>query len=123
MAIASRRWEREGGDGQLVQEVAIPPVPAGLISGRLYFLATSWNAVPPHWWGPLAIWDGGLGIWGGIAAGTLAGLWILRRRSADIPRFLDAAAPALLAAQAVRRVGDYLNRGPFGGPTNFPRAL
>jgi prolipoprotein diacylglyceryltransferase len=32
-------------------------------------------------------------------------------------------APALLAAQAVRRGGNYFNRELFGGPTNLPRAL
>jgi prolipoprotein diacylglyceryl transferase len=121
--IASRRWEREGGDRHLVQEVALWGVPAGLVGGRLYFLATSWNEVPPHWWGPLAVWDGGLGIWGGIGAGTLAGLWVLRRHSADIPRFLDAAAPALLVAQAIGRIGNYFNQELFGGPTSLPWAL
>ncbi len=121
--IASRRWERAGGDRGLVQEVALWGVPAGLIGGRLYFLATSWNEVPPHWWGPFAVWDGGLGIWGGIAAGTLAGLWVLRRRGADIPRFLDAAAPALLVAQAIGRIGNYFNQELFGGPTSLPWAL
>jgi prolipoprotein diacylglyceryltransferase len=63
------------------------------------------------WWGPFAVWDGGLGIWGGIVGGTLAGLWVLRRRDADIPRFLDAAAPALLVAQSIGRVrGGWLRR-------------
>jgi prolipoprotein diacylglyceryl transferase len=121
--IATRSWERAGGDRALVYEVALWGFPAGLIGGRLYFLATSWDQVPPHWWGPFAIWDGGLGIWGGIACGTLAGLWVLRRRGADIPRFLDAAAPALLVAQAIGRVGNYFNQELFGGPTGLPWAL
>jgi prolipoprotein diacylglyceryl transferase len=123
VAITSRRWGREGGDRALVEEVALWGFPAGLIGGRLYFLATSWDQVPPHWWGPLAVWDGGLGIWGGIACGTLAGIWVLRRRGADIPRFLDAAAPALLVAQAIGRVGNYFNQELFGGPTGLPWAL
>jgi Prolipoprotein diacylglyceryl transferase len=123
VAITTRRWERGGGDRDLVYEVALWGVPTGLIGGRLYFLATSWGQVPPHWWGPVAVWDGGLGIWGGIACGTLAGLWVLRRRGADIPRFLDAAAPALLVAQAIGRVGNYFNQELFGGPTGLPWAL
>ena len=57
--------------------------------------------------GPLAVWRGGLGVWGGIAAGTLAGIVVLRRRGADVPRFLDAAAPGLLVAQAIGRVGNW----------------
>ena len=97
--------------------------PAGVIGGRLYFIVTSWSEVPPHWWGPFAVWKGGLGIWGGIAAGTLAGLWVLRRRGANIPAFMDAAAPALLVAQAIGRVGNYFNQELFGGPTTLPCGL
>jgi prolipoprotein diacylglyceryl transferase len=123
VVITTRRWERVGGEGQLVQEVALWGFPAGLVGGRVYFLATSWNEVPDHWWGPFAIWKGGLGIWGGIAAGTLAGLVVLHRRRADIPRFLDAAAPGLLVAQAIGRVGNYFNQELFGRPTDLPWAL
>jgi prolipoprotein diacylglyceryl transferase len=123
VAIAARRWERAGGERSLVYQVALWGFPAGLIGGRLYFLATSWNEVPQHWWGPFALWKGGLGIWGGIAAGTLAGLIVLRRRGAEIPRFLDAAAPALLVAQAIGRVGNWFNQELFGGPTSLPWGL
>jgi prolipoprotein diacylglyceryl transferase len=123
IAITVRRWEAKGGERELVYEVALWGFPAGLIGGRLYFLATSWNEVPPHWWGPLAVWKGGLGIWGGIAAGTLAGMWVLRRRGANIPVFLDAAAPALLVAQAIGRIGNYFNQELFGGPTTLPWGL
>ena len=123
VVITSRRWEARGGTRELVQEVALWGFPAGLIGARLYHLATSWNEVPHHWWGPFAIWKGGLGIWGGIAAGTLAGLVVLHRRKADIPAFLDAAAPALLVAQAIGRVGNYFNQELFGGPTSLPWGL
>jgi prolipoprotein diacylglyceryl transferase len=123
IAITTRRWEAQGGSRELVREVALWGFPAGLIGGRLYFLATSWDQVPPHWWGPLAIWRGGLGIWGGIALGTLGGLFVLRRRGADIPRFLDAAAPGLLVAQAIGRVGNYFNQELFGKPTGLPWGL
>ena len=123
IAITTRRWERQGGSRELVQEVAIWAFPAGIVGGRLYFLATSWNEVPEHWWGPLAVWRGGLGIWGGIALGTAVGLLVLRRRGADIPRFLDAAAPGLLVAQAIGRVGNYFNQELFGTPTSLPWGL
>jgi prolipoprotein diacylglyceryl transferase len=123
IALTTARWEAHGGRRELVQEVALWGFPAGLIGGRLYFLATSWNEVPPHWWGPFAVWQGGLGIWGGIAGGTLAGLWVLRRRGVDIPEFLDAAAPGLLVAQAIGRVGNYFNQELFGGPTDLPWGL
>ena len=121
--ITRRRWAAVGGDPDLVYDVALWGFPAGVVGGRLYFLATSWNQVPKHWWGPFAIWDGGMGIWGGIALGTLVGLWVLRRRGANITMFMDAAAPALLVAQAIGRIGNYFNQELFGGPTSLPWGL
>jgi prolipoprotein diacylglyceryl transferase len=123
VTITARRWQALGGERQLVYDVALWGFPAGVIGGRLYFLATSWNEVPPHWWGPFAIWKGGLGIWGGIALGTLAGIWVLRRRGANVAMFMDAAAPGLLVAQAIGRIGNYFNQELFGGPSTLPWAL
>jgi prolipoprotein diacylglyceryl transferase len=121
--IAVRRWEAQGGSRALVYDVAIWGFPAGLVGGRLYFDLTSSNLVPPHWWGPFAVWNGGMGIWGGIALGTLVGLWRLRRAGVSPAPFLDAAAPALLVGQAIGRIGNYFNQELFGGPTSLPWAL
>jgi prolipoprotein diacylglyceryltransferase len=76
-----------------------------------------------HWWGPLAVWEGRARIWGGIALGTIVGLWRVRRAGASLAEFLDAAAPALLVAQANGRVGNYLNQELFGRHTDLPWAL
>jgi prolipoprotein diacylglyceryl transferase len=121
--ICRRLWEARGGSRELVYEVAMWGFPAGLIGGRLYFDITSFNLMPKHWWGPFAIWEGGLGIWGGILCGSLAGIWVLRRRGADIPAFMDAGAPAILVAQAIGRVGNYFNQELFGKPTTLPWGL
>jgi prolipoprotein diacylglyceryl transferase len=118
--LTARLWERRGGHRELVHDVALWAFPAGLIGGRLYFLATSWGEVPEHWWGPLAIWEGGLSIWGGIALGTVVGIWRLRRAGADVAAFMDVAAPGLLVAQAIGRIGNYFNQELFGRPTICP---
>jgi prolipoprotein diacylglyceryl transferase len=123
VTITARRWERRGGDRALVYEVAVWAFPAGLVGGRLYHVVTSWSEVPDHWWGPLALWEGGLGIWGGIALGTLVGIIVLRRRRADVAVFLDAAAPGLLVGQSIGRIGNYFNQELFGGPTSLPWGL
>jgi prolipoprotein diacylglyceryl transferase len=118
--ITKRRWS---GRPELVDEVALWGFPAGLIGGRLYHLATSWDEVPHTWWGPFAVWKGGLGIWGGIALGVAVGLWRVKRNGADLPAFMDAGAPALLVAQAIGRVGNWFNQELFGKPTNLPWGL
>jgi prolipoprotein diacylglyceryl transferase len=118
-------WRRKGGDPDLVYEVAMWGFPAGLVGGRIYFDITTPSQVPDHWWGVFAIWQGGLGIWGGIAGGAAGGLWVLHRRlsRADIRRFMDVAAPGLLVAQAIGRIGNYFNQELFGKPTSLPWGL
>jgi prolipoprotein diacylglyceryl transferase len=121
--ICRRRWVAQGGSAELVDDVALWGFPAGLVGGRLYHVITSWDEVPHHWWGPFAVWEGGLGIWGGIALGVAAGLWRVKRAGADIPRFMDAGAPALLVAQSIGRVGNWFNQELFGKPTSLPWGL
>jgi prolipoprotein diacylglyceryl transferase len=123
VAITGRRWVAQGYSRDLVYDVALWGFPAGIVGGRLYYLATTPGDSFDHWWGPLAVWHGGLGIWGGIALGTIVGVWRVRRAGADVARFLDAAAPALLVAQAIGRVGNYFNQELFGRPTDLPWAI
>jgi prolipoprotein diacylglyceryl transferase len=121
--IVRRRWKALGGDPELPLQVAIWAFPAGLLGGRLYFDITSFNEMPHTWYGPIAVWDGGLGIWGGIALGAAVGIWRLHRAGVSVPAFMDCAAPALLVAQAIGRVGNYFNQELFGGPTSLPWGL
>jgi len=121
--ITRRRWEARGGNPALVTDVATWAVPAGIIGARIYFDLTTPADIPHHWWGVFAVWSGGLGVWGGIAAGALAGAWRVRRAGASVPLFMDAIAPALLVAQAVGRLGNYFNQELFGRPTSLPWGL
>jgi len=121
--ITRRRVRAYGGEPDLVYEVAWWAVPIGLLGARLYYDVTTPPTGPQHWYWPIAIWSGGLGVWGGIAAGALAGVWRVRRRGAPIALFADAVAPALLVAQAVGRIGNYFNIELFGKPTTLPWGL
>ncbi len=121
--ITQRRWKAAGGNPSLVGEVALWAVPAGIIGGRIYFDLTTPKYIPHHWYGIFAVWDGGLGIWGGVALGALVGAWRVRRHGESVGLFADAVAPALLVAQAVGRIGNYFNKELFGGPTTLPWAL
>jgi prolipoprotein diacylglyceryl transferase len=121
--ITRRRWRAMGGNPDLVGDVALWAVPAGIIGGRIYFDITTPADIPHQWWGVLAVWSGGLGIWGGIAGGAAAGIWRLKRAGVNAGLFANAIAPALLVAQAVGRIGNYFNQELFGKPSSLPWAL
>jgi prolipoprotein diacylglyceryl transferase len=121
--ITRRRWSAVGGNPDLVGDVALWAVPAGIIGGRIYFDVTTPMDIPHVWYGVFAVWDGGLGIWGGIALAAVVGLWRIRKAGADGKLFMDAVAPALLVAQGVGRIGNYFNKELFGGPTALPWGL
>ena len=77
----------------------------------------------PKWKGIFEVWHGGLGIWGGILLGTLAGVSCVRRAGARARLFLDAAAPGLLLAQGIGRIGNWWNQELYGKPTTLPWGL
>jgi prolipoprotein diacylglyceryl transferase len=121
--VAGIRWTRRGGEFDLVVRVALWGVAWGVVGARLYHDLTSWDEVPHTWWGWAAIWQGGLGIWGGIAFGAVAGAVVVRRAGARARDMLDVAAPALLVAQAIGRIGNWWNQELYGSPTTLPWAL
>jgi prolipoprotein diacylglyceryl transferase len=117
------RWTRRGGDWDLVLRVAMWGVAGGVIGARAYHVVTSWSEVPDEWWGPFAIWRGGLGVWGGIAGGVLFGAIVVKRSGNSVFEFMNAVAPGLLLAQAIGRWGNYFNQELFGEPTDLPWGL
>ena len=123
VALTGVRWTRRGGDWDLVFRVAVWGVAAGIVGARAYHLLTSWSEVPDEWWGPFAVWEGGLGVWGGIPAGAIVGSIVVRRSGQSVARFLDAAAPGLLLAHGIGRWGNWWNQELFGKPTDLPWGL
>ncbi len=125
--ITDRRWQARGGKAGQIADVALWAVPAGIIGARLYHVATDWAT----YFGPgglgfiasLKIWQGGLGIWGGVAGGALGAWYACRRYGFLLPPLGDALAPGLAVAQAIGRWGNWFNQELFGEPTNVPWAL
>ena len=131
--LGDRRYQRAGGGKNVVPDVAIVAVPAGIIGGRIYHLVTSPEAYFGSNGHPLdafKIWQGGLGIWGAIALGTLVA-WKqherMKRRGRtgmlSFAQFADALAPGVLLAQAIGRFGNWFNGELFGRPTTLPWGL
>ena len=123
IGLTGLRWTRQGGDWDLVIRVAVWGVAFGIVGARAYHDITSWNEVPDEWWGPFAVWQGGLGVWGGILLGSLAGAFVVRRAGESVRLFMDAVAPGLLVAQGIGRWGNWFNQGLYGKPTSLPWGL
>jgi prolipoprotein diacylglyceryl transferase len=122
-ALTGYRWTRHGGEWDLVFRAAVWGVAFGVVGARIYHDVTSWDQVPHTWWGPFAVWRGGLGVWGGIGLGVVAGALVVRRAGASVTLMMDCVAPGLLLAQAIGRWGNYWNQELFGGPTSLPWGL
>ena len=122
--IAGRRAERIGqGTTEDISAIAMWAVPAGVLGGRLYHVLTDYEKFQGRWFDAIKIWQGGLGIWGGVAAGVAVGWWCARRRGLDAWWIISCAAPAIAIAQAIGRWGNWFNQELFGRPTTLPWAL
>lgn len=121
--LARRRWAERGGDPRFISDVALWAVPGGLIGARLYHVITDFQRYDDDPLAALRIWDGGLGIWGGVAGGALVGLWYAKRKGVDRRALLDTVAPAIPLAQAIGRLGNWFNQELFGRPTSLPWGL
>lgn len=121
--LTRRRWAAMGGNPDIVLDLALWIVPAGIIGGRIYFDLTTPQDIPHVWYGVFAVWTGGLGIWGGVLLAALVGVWRLKRWGITAGPFANAIAPGLLIAQGIGRIGNYFNKELFGSPTTLPWGL
>ena len=120
VAIARRRWAARGGDPEDISRLALWSVIAGLIGARLYHVITDYDRFQGRWPHVLYVWEGGLGIPGGLVAGVVTGVILARRRGLPAAQLLDVVAPAIPVAQAIGRLGNWFNQELFGRPTNLP---
>ncbi|MFV8380476.1 prolipoprotein diacylglyceryl transferase [Corynebacterium hindlerae] len=124
--LTKRRYVARGGNADVVMDAALVAVPAGIVGGRLYHVITdndqyfcdSCNPIDA-----LKITNGGLGIWGAVALGVLM-VWVMMKvKGLPIAPLADAAAPGIILAQAIGRLGNYFNQELYGAETTVPWGL
>jgi phosphatidylglycerol:prolipoprotein diacylglycerol transferase len=112
------RWR--GLDVRVLPNAMIVVAIAALIGGRLYHVIDQWQlykddplkiVLPPY---------SGLGVYGGIIAGTIAAVLYARWKHQPFLRWADAVAPGLFVMQAIARWGNFFNQELYGAPTNLP---
>ncbi len=126
--FCSKQAKMYGITGDDLIDVLIFAVPLSIIGARIYYIIfyfsqfqTEVNGVfKPDFGKMIAIWDGGLAIYGGIIA-ALCTTWVVCRvKKIGFGALCDLGCFGLLIGQAVGRWGNFINREAFGGETTLP---
>lgn len=113
--ITERNAKFRGLDAEIVPDMALWVVPAGIIGARLYeVLILQWPYYSQHLIEIPQIWLGGLAIHGGVIGGGLVVAIIMLRRKQPFWSWADCIAPGLILAQAIGRWGNFFNQEAYG---------
>ena len=92
-----------------VYNTAIFGILGGILGARLVHVFDNWAIYGDDPGRILAIWSGGIGLWGGILGGWIAGSIYAYFAKAPVGKYMDIAAPAMFVGQTIGRVGDIIN--------------
>lgn len=111
---------------QLVWDGLIWVVIGGIIGARTYHVLDLWEYYQANPWQIVAVWRGGIGIFGAILGGLIGVMAYAHKNR--IPRqtvikLLDLTVLSLPLAQAIGRLGNYFNQELYGSPTSLPFAI
>jgi phosphatidylglycerol---prolipoprotein diacylglyceryl transferase len=126
LATRVARWLGEDPDN--VWSMLLIVMLFAIVGARLYHVIHMWDFYVENPIEILQIWNGGIGIPGGIAGGALGVFVYTRSRGLSAARWMDIAAPALLLGQAIGRLGNFVNQELYGPPislcgVDFPPCL
>ena len=131
--LAQKEATRRRQDGALVWDMLVWVLIAGIIGARLWHILTPTpSAIAQgltteyyltHPLEAIAIWNGGLGIFGAVAGGAIALFFFTRRHHLSMLMWLDILAPSVALGQAIGRWGNFFNQELYGAPTNLPWAI
>ena len=100
-------------------------IPCGIIGARIYYVLFYLSQFKDYegrfsWSKAIAIWDGGLAIYGGVIAVVIVAIILCRSRHIKLGAMMDLVVMGLLIGQAIGRWGNFLNREAFGAETTMP---
>lgn len=91
-----------------------------LLGARLYHVLDFWDYYGKNPSKIVAVWEGGIGIYGGLILGAGALYLYTKLRNLSFLSFADLFAPSVALAQAIGRIGNFFNLEGFGPPTDLP---
>ena len=105
-----------------MEKVSIWAVAIGFLGARTGYVITHSGAFVDRPWAVLFIWEGGLALYGGLTAGALTAIFLLRRWRGDVFAYGDAIAVGIPLAQAIGRFGNYFNQELPKRPSSWRRS-
>ena len=122
LAVLLCVWEakRVGLPEDTMVDIALIGTPSAIICARIYFVAWNWKDYAGNPLSAIAIWEGGIAIYGAIIGGVLAGYIYCRVKKVSFVKVLDVGAFGLLIGQIIGRWGNFMNVEAFGSETNLP---
>lgn len=115
------RWAKQSGlKDDMVSSVAMWAIPGGIIGARLVHVIDNWGYYSTNPGQIIAVWSGGIAIYGAIAGGVIAGAAYAAWKGFPVRRLLDISAPGLIIAQGIGRIGDLINGEHFSTLTDLP---
>lgn len=114
-----------GVDSDRLIDVVMVGLVCGVIGARLYYvifyLDLYRNADGSLNWGDMiAVWDGGLAIYGAVIAALIVVFFYTRHKKLPFFAMTDLGAMGLLLGQIIGRWANFINREAFGGLTDLP---
>lgn len=102
-----------------MMDIVLIALPAAIIGARLYYVLFNLNYYSLHPSEILNIRQGGLAIHGGVIFALIVGYIYSRKRRLSFLEYADAAAPAIIIAQAIGRWGNFFNQEAHGGEVSY----
>lgn len=123
--LCMKQAKRFGLTEDNVLDLVLWAVPCCILGSRIYYvifyLDLYRNADGGLDWGRIiAIWDGGLAIYGTVIAGVIVVLIFTKVKKLRFAAMTDLAAMGLLLGQIIGRWANFINREAFGGLTELP---
>ncbi|WP_390405932.1 prolipoprotein diacylglyceryl transferase [Lacticaseibacillus jixiensis] len=117
--LAMKEAVRRGIKDDHILNLVLWALPFALIGARTYYVAFEWGYYSQHPNEIIAIWHGGIAIYGALIASVIVFLIYCRVKWLPAWLVLDIAAPTVMIAQAIGRWGNFMNQEAFGAKTTL----
>lgn len=118
--LAVREARRRGLDEDRLVTVILVVLVSSVVGARALYVLEHVQEFRREWGSIVAVWQGGLTLYGGVVAGTLAGLLTARYLGLPMWSVADALTPSFALGTVLGRIGCYFNGCCYGVPTSMP---